>query len=295
MTATSTDDGDDSDVGVEKAEEFASEHPGLVKFARVGWTAKGLVYGLTGVLALLIGLRSASGESGSSGSEASQTGAIARIAEHPTGVVVLVVVAAGLVVYALWRFVSVLLPGDNDVQGWVTRGGYLVGAVTALALAWTAVTFARDPGQPDDGEDSKVESFTTDLMSRSFGRGAVFVIGVILVGVGLAFVWKAYSAAFEKELRPGGVGPVSHRMLVRIGRVGWAGRAAMMVVIGFFFARSAVRFDPEDAQGLDGSLRKAAGSGVGTALVIAVGLGLLAYGIFCVLSAPKRRLVGARS
>lgn len=293
-TTTGTNTADEADVGVERAEEYARQHPSLVKFARVGWIAKGLVYALTGVLALVIGIHAARG-SGGSESEASQTGAIARIAESSFGVAVLIVVAAGLVVYSLWRLVTVVLPGDNDVRGWLTRGGYLVSAVAYLALAWTAITFARQPNQPADGEDSKVEKFTTDVMGMSFGRVAVFMIGMILIIIAASFIWRAASANFEEQLLPGPVGPVSHRLLVTLGRIGWAGRSGMMALIGFFLARSAVRFDPDDAQGLDGSLRNAASSDVGTFLVIAVGTGLLVYGVFCALSAPKRRLIGARS
>jgi hypothetical protein len=44
----------DDEVGLEHAEEFAREHPGLVKFGRTGWVAKGVVYALTGFLALLV-------------------------------------------------------------------------------------------------------------------------------------------------------------------------------------------------------------------------------------------------
>jgi hypothetical protein len=282
------------DVGVEQAEEFAREHPSIVKFGRIGWVAKGLVYGLTGVLALLLGIHAARGTSGSD-DEASPTGAIARIAETSFGVALLILVAAGLIVYALWRLVSVVLPADNDLKAWATRGGYLVSVLTYLVLAWTAITFVRQPANPADGEDSKVESFSRDLMGRSFGREAVAAIGVFLIVIAAVFVWKAVSASFTKQLLPGDVGPFSHRMIVILGRIGWAGRAGMMALIGFFLARAALRFDPEDAQGLDGSLRQATASTVGTILVIAVGVGLLVYGVFCVVSAPKRRLIGAES
>ncbi|WP_040493199.1 DUF1206 domain-containing protein [Ilumatobacter nonamiensis] len=298
MSTTAHDTTGNEDVGVERAEEFAREHPAVVKFARVGWIAKGVVYALTGILALLIGVRASDGSTSDGGSdqEASQTGAIARIAENPAGVAVLWVVAIGLVTYSLWRIASVLLPADNDLKGWLTRGGYLVSAVTYLLLAWTAVTFARQPSKSgESSEDSKVESFTRDFMTNSAGRALIFVIGAILIVIAAVFLWKAISASFESQLMPGSVGPVSHQMLVVLGRIGWVGRAAMMSLIGFFLARSAIRFDPDDAQGLDGSLRKAASSGLGTWLVVAVGAGLLLYGIFCALSAPKRRLVGADS
>lgn len=299
-TTTNTEaNDDDRDVGVEQAEEFAREHPAVVRFARVGWLAKGLVYALTGFLALAIGIRSTNGSSSSGGGdqEASQTGAIARIAENPAGAIVLWIVAIGLVIYSLWRLASVLLPADNDLKGWATRAGYLVSAVTYLLLAWTAITVARRPSSGSDGqsEDGKVESFTRDFMTNNAGRVVVFLVGVLLMVIAAVFLWKALSASFTSQLLPGGVGPVSHQMLVVLGRIGWVGRSAMMALIGFFLARAAVRFNPDEAQGLDGSLRKAASSGIGTWLVVVVGVGLFVYGVFCALSAPKRRLVGADS
>lgn len=293
MTATTTDGG--SDVGVQRAEEFARDHPGLVKFARVGWVAKGIVYGLTGVLALLIGLRSTDGSTSTAGGEASQTGAIAKIAQNSFGAALLFLMAAGLIIYALWRLVTVALPGDGGLQGWATRLGYLVSAVTYLLLALTAISFARNPGKPADGEDGKVEKLTADFMSHSGGRVAIFVAGAVLIAIAVAFAWKAVSAKFTSQLLPGSVGPVSHRALVVLGRIGWIGRAGMMALIGFFLCRAAINFDPNDAQGLDGSLRKATESSAGTILVLVVGAGLLVYGVFCALSAPKRRLIGATS
>jgi hypothetical protein len=301
-TTTSTisptgDPSTDSDVGVERAEEFAREHPAIVKFGRIGWVAKGVVYSLVGVLSLLVGLnaRDAGGDAASGGQEASQTGAITRIAESSYGVVLLYVVAAGLFIYALWRLMSVLLPADNDVKAWLTRAGYLVSAVTYLLLAWTAVTLARRPRSSGESEDARVERFTRDLMNDDLGRVAVFAIGAVLLVLAAVFLWKAVSAHFESHLLPGSVGPVSHQTLVLLGRIGWVGRAGMMALIGFFLVRAAVTFDASEAEGLDGSLRRAASSTIGLVLVVVVGAGLLVFGAFCILSAPKQRLVGADS
>jgi hypothetical protein len=299
-TARTTSKAGDDDVGVERAEEFAREHPALVKFGRIGWVAKGIVYALVGVLSLIVGLQASgsdsSGEAGSGGQEASQTGAITRIAESSYGVVLLYVLSAGLVIYALWRLVSVVLPADNDVKAWLTRAGYLVSAVTYLLLAWSAVTLARRPvGSSGESEDARVERFTRDLMNDGLGRAAVFAVGAVLLVLAAVFLWQAVSAHFESQLLPGSVGPVSHHVLVLLGRVGWVGRSGMMALIGFFLVRAAVTFDASEAEGLDGSLRKAASSSVGLVLVVVVGAGLLVFGAFCILSAPKQRMVGADS
>ena len=141
------------DVGVEQAEKFARRHPRVVEFSRVGWVAKGLVYGLTGVLALLIGIHAARTSSTSGDDEASQTGAIARIAEHFLRGRPVARGGGRTAVYSLWRLVSVLLPADNDVKGWLTRLAYVISAIIYLALAATAITFVSDPGRRDDTED----------------------------------------------------------------------------------------------------------------------------------------------
>ena len=299
-TSPSGDQSTDSDIGVERAEEFAREHPAIVKFGRIGWVAKGLVYALVGVLSLIVGASangsdSSSGDAAAGGQEASQTGAITRIAESSYGVVLLFVVAAGLVIYALWRLVTVMLPAGNDVKAWLTRAGYLVSAVAYLLLAWSAVTLAVRPRGSGESEDARVERFTRDLMNDGLGRAAVFAIGVVLLVLAAVFLWQAVSARFESQLLPGSVGPVSHQTLVLLGRIGWVGRSGMMALIGFFLVRAAVTFDASDAEGLDGSLRKAASSTIGLVLVVVVGAGLLVLGAFCILSAPKQRMVGADS
>jgi Domain of Unknown Function (DUF1206) len=285
------------DVGSQQAERFTREHPGLVKMCRVGWAAKGVVYVLIGFLALFIALDSRSGGGGGSssgGQEASAGGAIAQIAESSGGALLLYVIAAGLVLFSIWRIISVMLPASSDMKSWLNRIGYLISAGTYLLVAWTAVSFARYPGGGgQQSEDSKIETFTADLLGKSYGRALVFIIGAVLICVAASFLWKAITASFTSQLAGGGVGPISHHTLVLMGRIGWVGRTAMMGLIGFFICRAAVEFDAEDAQGLDGSLRHATESGPGTALVLVVAVGLFVYGLFCVISAPRRLLVAA--
>lgn len=278
------------EVGVDGAARLLRDHPRVVRLGRVGWVAKGVVYALTGILALLIAFDPFGH---GAGDEASQSGAIATIAQQPAGAMLLTVVAVGLVVYSSWRIVSTLLPADNDVETWLTRAGYLVSAGTYLVLAWSAMSFARNPGDSSGSEDSTVNGLTRSLLEFSGGRWLVGAVGVAVMAVGAYFFRKGVAATFESQLEPGGVGRVSHQTLIHMGRIGWIGRAAMMALIGFFLTRAAVLFDHHEAQGLDGSLRKVVHTSLGTALALAVGAGLIVYGVFCVLSAPRRRLVSA--
>jgi hypothetical protein len=283
---------DDGRQGVDAVEEAAREHPSLVRAARVGWLAKGIVYGIVGVLAFKIATDSGSTAPAPGDAEASQSGAIAEIAQSSAGKLALWAVAIGLAIYVLWRIMSILLPARSSAKVWVTRAGYAISAITYTFLALSAVSIARHASTGSESENSRIETFTRDLMERTAGRWMVGLLGVILVGIGLAFAYRAVTADFESELA-GGVGPIERRHLVRLGQVGWLGRAAMMGLIGAFLIRAAVLFDPAEAEGLDGALRRVVDESWGPFAVGCVGVGLVLYGLYCVLSAPVQRLKSA--
>jgi hypothetical protein len=281
-----------------RVEQTADRHPGLVTTARLGWVAKGVVYGLVGVLAVriaLLGLEKDQVRDGGGGSEASQTGAVAELADSSIGTVALWIVAIGLALYVLWRLISIALPADNSsAKTWLTRAGYLVSAVVYAVLAWSAVSFAthdRATGRAQT-EDAKVERFTRDVMDMTAGRWLVGALGVVIVAVGLYFVYKGLRATFRDELEPAGVGPVSHESIVTLGRVGWVGRGVVMGLVGWFLVRAAVEYRPAQAHGFDGALREVTDSTLGPALVGFAAIALILYGLFCVISAPRQRLTG---
>ena len=285
----------EDEVGSEEVEEFVHEHPRLVRFARIGWVSKGVVYALVGVLALTVAFRDGSA---SGGDEASQTGAITRIAQASYGTTVLLVIAAGLVLYALWRIVTIVLPAENDAHTWVTRLGYAVSAIVYLLLAWTAFSYISRGEQPASGENSeeaKVDGFTRELMSHTGGQWLVGLIGAVIVGIGVYFFIRGTRRPFDDQLDGRGVGPLEHHHLVVLGRVGWIGRATMMALIGFFLVRAAWQADADEAGGLDGAVQRASSTPFGMVVVFVVGVGLIVYGIYCIVSAPRRRLAPADS
>jgi hypothetical protein len=283
--------------GSESVESLAQRHPELIVLARIGWLAKGLVYGLVGVLAFKIALDTAEPPAATTGgdptgAEASQSGAISEIARSSLGEIALWAVAIGLALYVLWRVVSILLPASPTVKAWATRAAYAISALVYAFLAFSAVSFARSGQSSRESENARVESFTRDFMDNSGGRWLVGLFGAVLVAIGVFFAYRAVTADFEDELE-GGVGPVSREHLVRLGQIGWLGRAAMMGLIGLFLVRAAVQFDPAEAEGLDGALHRLAQTSWGPFAVAAVGVGLVLYGVYCVLSAPVQRLKSA--
>ena len=277
--------------------QLARRHPVVVSIARLGWVAKGIVYGLVGVLAIQIAIQGLRADGArDDDQEASALGAVAELAGTSVGAVALWVVAAGLALYVVWRLLSIVLPAEHTVETWLTRAGYAVSAAMYSFLAWSAMSFATDEraARGAETEDAKVERFTRELMDRSSGRWLVGAIGACLVGVGIYFVIKGVRATFHDDLEPRSVGPFSLESIVAFGRVGWVGRGIVLVLVGWFVDRAAVRFRPSEAHGLDGSLREVTELAIGPFIVASAALALVAYGLFCVISAPRQRLTGAR-
>ena len=285
------------DVGLSgHVQRAAHRHPVAIGVARLGWVAKGVVYGLVGALAVPIAIQGLEEDrAGSGDAEASQLGAVTEIAQTSFGATLLWIVAIGLALYVLWRLATIVLPAENSAETWLTRAGYLVSAVTYAFLAWSAVSFATAGATASGGEteDAKVERFMSGVMEWSAGRWLVGTIGIAIVGVGVYFVFKGLRATFRDDLEPAGVGPVSYESIIALGRVGWVGRGIVMGVVGWFLIRAAIRFRAAEAQGFDGSLREVTESTIGPFVVGFVAVALVVYGLFYVISAPRQRLTGA--
>lgn len=260
---------------------------------RAGWLAKGVVYVLVGILAVGI----ARGDAGG-GQEASNGGAIASLAEQSYGRALVVLVGIGLVLYAIWRLFTAVLPGDWTGRALLERIGNFISAVVYASLALTVSQVARSSGgsgAAGDREDRMVSDWVGELMQRPAGRWLVGAAGVVVAAVAVAFLQRAVTRKFEEDLAFGGATPTRRSAIVRLGQAGFAGRALSFALIALFLVRAAVTFDASEVGGIDGSLRQFTEFPWGRAVVALVAAGFVAYGLFCVLSASYQRLRGPRN
>ena len=270
---------------------LAGEHPGVVKFGRAGWFAKGVVYLVAGVLALLIAAKASGWSSAATApdQEASPTGALKTIAQMSGGAMLMWVLAVGMLLYAAWRIVAALMPGGGDAKSWITRIGYAVSAVIYITFATTAIALARSANSGPNG-NSTAKSLTERLMANSGGRVLVGVVGVIAIAAGLYRLVKGVKVDVTDELDLSSLSPERRRWTERLGAVGEVGRGLGIGLIGFFLVRAAVTYDAAEATGLDGALRRMATQSWGVVLVALIGIGFAAYGLFCVTTFTHRVL-----
>lgn len=275
----------DDDSVAEGVDDAVRERPWIETVGQLGWVAKGFVYLLFGATATQIARQEPSDD------EASPSGALNRVLEQPGGRILLTVMAVGLTLYFLWRVLSVAVIRGNDLSAWAYRVGYGFSAGFYILLAFTAArTVMR--GRKSGG-DSTVEQLSRSLLDTSWGRVLVLAGGVVTIAVGLVFVvHKGVMRSFTDHLR--GVDESDDEALdwaiIAAGVAGWIGRGVVTILVGFFVARSAIVFDPDDARGFDGALRKVATTSTGENLVWISAAGLMLYGAFCVFSHRYRHI-----
>ena len=75
-----------------------------------------------------------------------------------------------------------------------------------------------------------------------------------------------------------------------IGVLGHLVRAVLFSLVGWFFVKAAWEYDPKEAIGLDGALRKVAQAEYGDLLLGCIAAGLVAYALFCFVQARYREV-----
>jgi len=254
----------------------------LDALGRAGFVASGVVYLLIGWIALLIALDHRAGE-------ADRSGALELIAGKPYGFVVLWFLVVGFAGMALWRLMLALRPQRADNRGAASRLTSAGKAVLYIVAAYTTARFTLT-GHASTSSNQQSADFTTDLMRHAGGRWLVGLIGVGLVVGGALMIKRALEKHFAKEMRIGSLSAAARRRVLVLGMVGKTARGVIVVGAGGFLIDAAVRFDPSRARGVDGTLRALAAAPFGKAALIAMAVGLAAFGLFSFCEARWRRL-----
>jgi len=252
--------------------------------ARFGYLAKGVVFGTVGILAVM----TACGFSG--GRIVGAEGAVQTLGDNAFGRVILIVIAAGLAAFVVWRIVEALADPDRkgtSLKGLVQRAGYLASAAAYASLAAFTV---RHLERGDSADGQNAAEHTRTLMAHDWGIWLVALVGAGFVAVACYQLWRARSAAFRRRWRREAMGPDEERWAVRISRIGIVARAVAFALIGMFLLRAAIHADPEQAEGLSGALRAFLDERWGTLWLGAIGTGFVCYGLYCIANARYRRI-----
>jgi hypothetical protein len=274
------------DVGNQVREHATEASPWLEGLGRFGYAAKGIVYVIVGGLAVQAAF-------GQGGQVTDQKGAITKIAEAPFGASLLVIMAIGLLGYAIWQLVRAAFDTEHkgtDGKGLLGRAVYAGVAVIYASLAFSTLKLAMGTGS-GQGSTEKTQGWTAWLMSQPFGDWLVGIVGAAVVGNGIYQLYRAFKSDLTKDLHLTDVGADHRDWVTKLGRAGYAARGVAFMMIGGFLIGAAMHHDPSEAQGLDGTLATLASQPFGPYLLGLVAIGLVAYGAFALVEARYRRMV----
>lgn len=262
----------------------ASNSKALEIAARAGFIARGGIYILIGIIAVQIAL--------GRGGQADRGGALAQIAAKSYGPALLWALALGFAGLTLWRLGETAF-GANTPGG-QHAGERLKSLASALLYAFFCVTTIQlvtgaSTNATANG-NSQPKTMTAQVMTYGGGRLLVGLVGIVVLAVGVMLARSSWTKEFLQRMNLTGAPTGTRTLVEKLGVIGGVARGAVIALAGFFVLVAAVRFTPSQAEGMDGTLRAFASTPLGPFLLIAVALGLVAFGAFSWCEARWRRV-----
>ncbi len=255
-----------------EAASRAEQLPVMRALARVGMAAIGVLHVLVGAIAIAV--------AAGAGGDADQSGALQSIASVPGGRVAIGVLVIGLAALTVWQLLQIVVLRRKERRLADAAKAVVYAALTVLAGS-VAVGSTRDAS-------SSERTLSARLLALPGGVFVLALIGLAIVAVGVGFFVNGFTRRFERDMRlpPNALAGVT----TVLGRIGYLAKGAALVLVGALVVTAAVAYDPEAAGGLDGSLKALARLPAGGLLLVAVALGLIAYGLFWLVRSVTVRL-----
>jgi len=260
----------------------AEAKPWVKRIAQAGYIAKGIVYVLLGILGFLAAFEL----SGKSDSEATQTGAMRFMKELPAGTFLLLLLAIGLLCYSTWRGIQTFYNPNGEEKKWTKRLRYLFSGLAYLALAYTALRAVFENASSNGDQNQKLAG---ELMNQPLGQVLVGLAGLIFAAVGIYQIYYGFSEKYKKHVQDLSLQSQHASLLLRSGKIGYISRGLVWLVIAILFIRAALHSSASEAGNTGKAFQFVENTPYGSYLLGALGLGLIAYGIFNFIRARFER------
>jgi hypothetical protein len=270
---------------VERAAKKAEFSPLMEALTRLGYGARGLIYITMGLLAVSVTL-------GIGGAITDQQGAIAAIGRQPAGLVLLWVILIGLVSYSLWGVIRAVLDPlhkGHDLKGLIARGGFLFSAAGYILLILPTYGFIKGAGSTSQNGAQTQQSMAS-IMSTPLGHWAIVIIGLAVIATGLYQVYTGFKSSFDKQFSTYAMTAKEVKWATQLGRLGTATRGFVFALVGLLLCQAGFQSNSSQGIGIDSALTALLHQPYGIWLLGIVGVGLMAFGVFSMLSAVWFRM-----
>lgn len=256
---------------------------GLILLARGGYAARGVVYFIIGIFALL----AARG----AGQPADSHDSLQALLAQPFGNVLVGIVIAGLLAFAAWRVLQATRDVDRhgrNFKGLAIRAGLLAGAATYGLLAFFAlgllVSGLKRAGGSGDGQTSDL---LAHLLSWDHSNLLVYLVALVPLGLGIVHIVKGWKASFEKYFE---ADEDVMRYVRPVSRFGLVARGVAFLEIAALLALSGSSYQAMHPPGMKEALQGLQDLPGGGLILLVVALGLIAFAAYSFAEAAWRRI-----
>lgn len=256
--------------------------------ARVGFAARGFIFFVMGILALLLVF-------GNGGITTDQQGAIATIGKQTEGRVLLWLVLIGLICYSSWGLIQVVINPfnkENDTKGISARFGYLFGAISYLFLSIPTYDLLTGGSKPAHvgNQAAQTQNYVAKILDMPFGQWMVVVVAITVISVGIFQIFKGFMPLFGRHLDLIKLNTCQLKWVKGFGRFGTISRGFVIILVGVFLVISAYTADSNEAKGFDSALMSLINQPYGRWIIGIIALGLMSLGVYALFIALYFRL-----
>ena len=212
------------------------------------------------------------------------------LSDTPLGLALLVILVVGFTGYALWQAAEAAWGRKDESDDAKRTAKRALSGGKALVYALLAATTASILFGRDERGGQQESIWTSRVLELPGGRILVGVSGLTVIGVGGWLVVRGVRTKFEKHLDTASMPRPLRKAALVGGAVGHAARGVVAALAGLLLVKAAKDFNPQEAKGIDGTLRTIAEQPYGKLLLVLAAAGLAAFGLFSFVEARYRRL-----
>ncbi|PZX61142.1 uncharacterized protein DUF1206 [Algoriphagus ratkowskyi] len=257
----------------------------IKKVKQFGFYSKGLVYSLIGILAALVAF-------GLGGDIKGKAGIAQFLHDLPGGIVLTAIVALGLLAHGLWRFYEAAVDPHGE-EGKTRIGPRIQFAYSGFFYGAIAYSFAKplfSSVVSSEGESQKAA--LSILLEKDWG---IWVMWIFAIGMAGNAIWQVYlgiSGKFMIQIDENPNTKNEYKLVKRSGRYGYMARGVVFGVISYFLVLVSLAHNANALKDTEGAFHYLLSLPYGSFLMGAVALGMLGFGIFCIMVARHSAISG---